>query len=67
MIGNWLREKLPPGIAKTLRLARWQARRVSAGLRFGRDDLQSSPILFGRCYTPFLRSDQLWIAVWVQS
>ncbi len=50
MIGNWLREKLPPGTARSLRYVRWQARRVYAGLRYGKDTLQSTPILFGNSF-----------------
>jgi hypothetical protein len=50
MIGKWSGEKLPPGLSRTLRRVRWQARRVSAGFRYGRHTLQSTPILFGNSF-----------------
>jgi len=49
-IGNVLREKLPPGVSRALRLARWQARRAYTGLCYGRTTLQRTPILFGNSF-----------------
>ena len=50
MIGKALRENLPPVVGRVLRLARWQARRAYAGLRYGRKALQRTPILFGNSF-----------------
>jgi hypothetical protein len=50
MIGKVLRENLPPGVGRVLRLARWRARRAYAGLRYGRATLQRTPILFGNSF-----------------
>jgi len=50
MIGKGLRENLPPGVGRAFRLARWRARRAYAGLRYGRDTLQRTPILFGNSF-----------------
>ena len=49
-IGKVLRENLPPGVGRTLRLARWRARRAYAGLRYGRTTLLKTPILFGNSF-----------------
>jgi len=50
MIGKILRENLPPGVGRALRLARWRARRASAVLYYGRETLQKTPILFGNSF-----------------
>jgi hypothetical protein len=50
MIGNVLREHLPPGTGRVLRLARWRARRAYAGLHYGKSALYRTPILFGNSF-----------------
>jgi hypothetical protein len=50
MTGKALMAQLPPGVGRVIRLARWRACRVSAGLRYGRTTLHSTPILFGNSF-----------------
>jgi hypothetical protein len=45
-----LRENLPPGMSRVFRLARWRARRAYAGLHYGQNTLQRTPILFGNSF-----------------